>query len=151
MVLIAAASILAVSYVRPTFGDTPRVVNVVPWNNGDNAMLNVTIYHGLEGSSNFVNDVTVDIGGDVQSFPESVPHTYYDLLHSYFNVTVGPVTGITGTPTATVKAHCSIHGWSVENWSGQIPEFSSAILLTVLILCSGLALGLRKRRQSLCS
>ena len=124
--------------MKPVLADTPAVINVIPWKSGSDTMLNVTVYHDVSAEipGHYVDNIEVNVEGNIQNFPQGGPHAYYDTVKHYFNVTVGPITGITGTPTATVRAHCNIHLWSQSNWTGQIPEFSMPILLLALILAT---------------
>jgi hypothetical protein len=134
--VLALLLVVGLSLAKPAFADVPKVINVVAWKSGGNVMLNVTVYHnsvGAEMFGHYVDIVRVDVGGSVQDFPQSSPHTYYDLVNHYFNISVGPVTGITGTPTATVSAHCIINLWSLQDWIGQIPEFAMPLLLAFFV------------------
>lgn len=150
--LLAFSVLTSLSVVKPVLADTPRVINVIPWDSGGNTMLNVTVYHdaGAEVPGHYVDNIEVNAAGNIQNFAQSGPHTYYDIVNHYFNVTVGPITGITGTPTTTVRAHDIVHGWSVDNWTGQIPEFTTVILFSVLILATTTALFVfQKNRTSI--
>jgi hypothetical protein len=134
--------------VEPASADTPRVINVVAWNSGGNTMLNVTVYHdslGAEEGGHYVDNIEVDVGGSVQDFAQSGPHAYCDTVNHYFNVTAGPITGVTGTPAATVKAHCTIHGLSEQNWTGQIPEYTTLALILILLLASSVVIFVHRR------
>lgn len=139
--VLFSLALLSLSVAKPVLADTPAVITVVPWNSGSDTMLNVTVYHdvGAEVLGHYVDNIEVNVEGNIQNFPQGGPHAYYDTVKHYFNVTVGPITGITGTPTATVRAHCNIHLWSQSNWTGQIPEFSIPILLFTLILATSVA------------
>ena len=151
--VLASSILLSLSVAKPVLADTPAVINVIPWKSGSDTMLNVTVYHDAsfgptaEVPSHYVDNIKVNVEGNIQNFPQGGPHTYYDTGNHYFNVTVGPITGITGTPTATVSAHCNLHGDSTSNWTGPIPEFSMPILLLALILATSVAFfALRKTK-----
>ena len=147
--LLVSSILLGLNVAKPVLADVPAVINVIPWKSGSDVMLNVTIYHDADAevSGHYIDNIKVNIGGSIQDFAQSGPHTYYDTIKHYFNVTIGPVTGITGTPTATVSAHCNLHGDSTSNWTGQIPEFSMPFLLSALILATPIVfLALRKTK-----
>jgi hypothetical protein len=59
---------------------------------------------------------------------------------------LGPVSG---TTTITVQAHCNVHGWSIVNWTGVIPEFQLLVLLLMLVLTGSIAV-LFSRKIKLC-
>jgi hypothetical protein len=145
--ILVSSILFTLSVAKPVLADVPRVIDVVPWSSGSDVMLNVTIYHdvGAEVTGHYVDNIEVNVGGNIQNFAQSGPHTYYDTNNHYFNVTVGPITGVTGTPTATVRAHDNLHGWSQTNWTGQIPELSPQILLLALFLATFIAIIARSR------
>ena len=150
MSVLVMLAFAGVCLVKPAFADIPRIINVVPWNSGGNTMLNVTVYHdsfGAEEGGHYVDRIEVDVGSTIQNFTQAGPHAYYDAVNHYFNVTVGPITGVTGTPTATVKAHCTIHLWSTQNWTGQIPEYTTLALLLILLLASPVVIFVRRRNS----
>lgn len=146
--ILVTSLFFSLSIAKPVLADKPSVLNVIPWNSGGNTMLNVTVYHNGETDGHYVNNITVSIGGDIQYFSQSSLHTFYDPINHYFNVTVGPIIGITGTPTATVGAICSIHGPSDVNWAGPIPEFTLPVLLIALTLCTSIAVFILRKAKT---
>jgi hypothetical protein len=133
--------LLIVSFATPVSAIVPQVTNVVVWNSGGDTILNVTVYHDPETSSHYVDEIEVDVNGAVQSFQVAVqPTTTFTIPCN-----LGP---IEGTPSATVRAHCTLHGWS--SWYGplEIPEFSLLVLLLTLTLVTSLAVfAFRKIRS----
>jgi len=137
MILIISV-FLCVSFVTPVFAIVPQVTDVVVWNSGGDTILNVTVFHDPETSLHHVDMIEVDVSGNIQSFPVEVqPTTTFTIPCN-----LGP---IEGTPSARVRAHCTVDGWN--SWSEllQIPEFSLPVLLLTLILIASLAFfALRK-------
>jgi len=39
---------------------------------------------------------------------------------------------INGNPSATLRVHCNLHGWSLPYGPIQVPEFSPSVLLLAL-------------------
>jgi len=143
--ILTSSIFLSLNPAKPALAGQPSVLNVIPWSNGGNTMLNVTVYHSPgEVGSHFVNNITVSVDGNVQYFSQSGPHTFYDSSN-HFNVTVGPVTGVTGTPTAIVGAICSFNGPSEVNWTGQIPEFTLPLLLMAFVPCTFIAVFVMRK------
>jgi len=137
LMLLVAALFLCGSLVSPAFAIVPEVRSVIPYDVGGTTYLNVTVYHQPEDSVHYVRFIRVIIGGnttDLTIGPQ--PLTPPDLV----NFTVAyPLGSVSGTPTITVDAYCTFHGWASDNlpptdWVGQIPEFSSAALLITLAL-----------------
>jgi len=129
------------------FADTPQVRNVVVWDDGGDTKLNATVYHNGEVPGHFVDLLTVTLTGGTdpfQNFTQTGPHTL-DPGTSTFNVTldVGPVSG---SPLATVQAHCNLHGWSSQNWTGVVPEYFQVMFPLMLFVTTSLVLLLFKRR-----
>lgn len=147
-VLFAALVLASSTLSKPGFADVPQVRNVTVWKDGDNTMLNVTVYHNQEIASHRIDSLTVTItagGNPFQTFPMNDPHTL-DQITSTFNVTlnIGPVTD---EPLATVQAHCNLHGDSSQNWTGTVPEFPAAILTLLLLATASLAAVLIRKSK----
>jgi hypothetical protein len=102
----------------------PDIQEVVFWNNGENAMLNVTIYHTPVTAFHYVDQIEVDIDGTVTSYPISQSSVTFTT-----QINLGQ---INGSPLGRTRVHCTIDGWS--SWSSQqaIPELS---LSTIISLC----------------
>ena len=117
------------------------------WNDGGDVKLNVTVYHNGEVPGHYVDTLTVTLtnGGNLsQTFPQSGPHTL-DPVNLTFNVTLD-IGQISGSPLANVQAHCNIHGWSSENWTGTVPEYPPQMLLLLFAAVTSLVLVARKTR-----
>jgi len=150
--LLTVALLFCLGLVKPVFANIPKVENVIAWKDGANTMLTVTIHHITEDSGHHVDEINVSVNGGIQSFPQNSPHLL-DLVTFTFHVTIGPITGVTGTPTATVSAHCSVNGWSSQlqggDWVGQIPEFSLPMLLVTMALVTFVfAVAVKKAKPS---
>jgi len=125
--------LLSVSFVTPVFAIVPQVTSVVVWNSGGDTILNVTVFHDPETSLHHVDEIEVDVSGNIQSFPVEVqPTTTFTIPCN-----LGP---IEGTPSAKVRAHCTVDGWNSWSEPFQIPEFSLPILLLTLTLVTSLAI-----------
>lgn len=132
MIVIFASLVLAgLSSVRSVLADVPQVQNVVVYQDGPDTKLNVTVYHFEETPSDYVDLLKVIVITGTpnvsQTFPQSGPHTLDPVTHT-FNVTldIGP---IGDEPLSQVQAHCISHGWSTQNWTGTVPEYSFPFLL----------------------
>jgi len=148
LLFVVVALFLSGSLVSPAFAIVPQVRSVIPYNVGSTTYLNVTVYHQPEEQLHYVNTIRVTMGGnttDLTIGPQ--PLTPPDFVNFTVAYPLGPVSG---TPTITVDAHCTIHGWASPNWTGQIPEFSTAVLLMTLALATVVvAFVLRKFRSNI--
>jgi desulfoferrodoxin (superoxide reductase-like protein) len=133
--LILVASVLFTYSAGPAFAVVPEVRSVVPWNNGSNVILNVTVYHTPEISVHHVDAIEVTMGANTTDLGIGVQNLSPDDTFTV-SYNLGPVSG---TPTITVRAHCNVHGWSTVNWSGVIPEFQVPVLLLALVLAGSIA------------
>jgi len=148
IVLAAVLTLVCLSSTGRVFADTPQVRNVVVWDDGGTTRLNVTVYHNGEVPGHFVDLLTVTLTGGAnpfQNFTQTGPHTL-DPDTSTFNVTpdIGPVSD---TPLATVQAHCNLHGWSSQNWTGAVSEYAQVMFVLTLSVTMSLVLLLFKRRS----
>jgi hypothetical protein len=131
IVILASLFLAGLSSVRIVLADIPKVLNVVVYQDGPDTKLNVTVYHFEETLSDYVDFLRVYVITGArnvsQTFPQSGPHTL-DPVTQTFNVTldIGP---IGDEPLAQVQAHCISHGWSSQNWTGTVPEYSFPLLL----------------------
>jgi hypothetical protein len=103
----------------------PVVQEVVFWENGENTMVNVTVYHTPVNTFHYVDQIEVDIDGTITSYPVSQSSTTFTA-----QINLGQ---ISGNPPARARAHCTIDGWS--SWSSQqtIPELSLWITIPLYI------------------
>jgi len=137
ILILVISILLSASFAEPVFAIVPEVRNVVAYNVGGSTFLNITVYHYPEDASipHYVDIIRVTVGTNTTDLtigpkPLSPDDTF---IVSY---NLGPVEG---TPTATVQVHCIVNGWSVVNWTGQVPEFSLPVLLLTLVLVTSLA------------
>jgi desulfoferrodoxin (superoxide reductase-like protein) len=132
---ILIASVLFTCFAGSVFAVVPEVRSVVPWNNGSSVILNVTVYHTPEISVHHVDAIEVTMGANTTDLSIGVQNLSPD---DTFTVPydLGPVSG---TTAITVRPHCNVHGWSIVNWTGVIPEFQLLILLLALVLAGSIA------------
>jgi uncharacterized membrane protein YozB (DUF420 family) len=144
MMIIGLSILFTLNLASPSFAIIPQIKNVVVYESGGSTYLNITVYHSPETSSHYVNIIEV-------TFNTNTTHWNIDPQplspDSTFNVTydVGPVAG---NPTATVRAHCTVDGWSNVNWSGPIPEFQTMALVLLLLVVSLATLVVYKVKSS---
>jgi hypothetical protein len=84
-----------------------------------------------------VTQLTIDLQ------PVSEPYNNFTIQYD-----LGP---IIGNPTINVDAHCIVNGWasaSLQNWEGQIPEFSLPMLLLTLILATSVITFVVRKAKS---
>jgi hypothetical protein len=149
IVVVAASMLVCLGSTRNILADTPQIRNVIVWNDGGSTKLNVTVYHNGEVPDHYVDtlSVTVTSGTNLsQTFPQSGPHAL-DPDTLTFNVTLD-IGLVSDAPLATVRAHCNIHGWSSQNWTGVVPEYSQLTLLLMLVAVVPVALLVHKIRRN---
>ena len=134
----------SLTLVKLGFADVPQIRNVAVWKDGANMMLNVTVYHNQEIVSHRVDSLTGTVGSNTMTFPQSAPGVL-DPSSSTFNVTLN-IGSVTDAPSATVQAHCNLHGNSSQNWTGTVPEFSLAAL-TLLMVATASLIGILLRKS----
>jgi hypothetical protein len=122
--LLASVAFSLCVFVADVQAIVPEIQEVVFWNNGENAMVNVTFYHTPVTAFHYVNQIEVDIDGVVTSYPISQPSVTFTA-----QINLGQ---ISGNQLGRTRAHCTIDGWS--SWSSQqtVPELS---LSTIISLC----------------
>jgi hypothetical protein len=132
MIILGLSILITLNLASPSFADIPQIKNVIVYQTSGSTYLNITVYHSTEISSHYVDIIEVTFTTNTTHWNITPQILSPD---STFNVTydVGPVVG---NPTATVRAHCIIHGWSDVNWSGPIPEFQTMALLSLLLVAS---------------
>jgi hypothetical protein len=150
LTLVAAILVLVFLFsARDAFADVPRIMNVAVWNDGGNIKLNVTVYHNGETSGHYVDmlNVTLTSGGSLlQSFPQSGPHTL-DPSTLTFNVTLD-IGQVSDAPLGVVTAHCNLHGWSSQNWTGVVPEYPEQMLIVLFAVVMSVALPAHRIKLS---
>ncbi len=139
LLIILVSSILTYMTKSVTAGD-PIINDVVVFEDSGITKLNVTVFHSPQYSIHYLDSIEVDLNGSVASFP--VAHR----PENTFTITcdLGP---ILGTPTATVRAHCNVDGYSQSSYGPiVVPEFPAISLLIVLVLTSLAATFLFNKR-----
>ena len=134
--LLVFVTILSLSLsLINVFADVPSVTELMIDMNGD--LLTIDIRHSSPSSSHYVDEIQVDIDGNV---------SVYDLTEqssNTFNVNVTVDTD--GASEIMVRAHCNVHGWStwsilegdeepIEESDGGIPGYPPESVLMSLIL-----------------
>lgn len=136
--------LLNIYLTQPVYATVPVVQNVTVFDVGGNTYLNITVFHTPENQSHYVDKVEVILGSNTTDLTVGVQPPG---VVSIFTVTydVGPVAD---TPTATVRAHCIVDGWSATNWTGTVPEFPVATLTFLLVFLASLVMiWLRKHNN----
>lgn len=126
---------------RPVIAGYPVVNDVVVFEDAGNTMLNVTVFHSPQNPVHYLDFVEVDLNGTILTFPVDY------RSETSFTVTcdLGP---IVGTPTATVRAHCKIDGYSQSSFGPiVVPEFPMSSLLLILVLTTFIAAILCSRKS----
>ncbi|MEJ2242105.1 MAG: hypothetical protein P8Y18_08185 [Candidatus Bathyarchaeota archaeon] len=115
--------------LNPVYANVPSILNVEPWVNGTNTILNITVSHLGATNSHFINTVQVEIDGVVNNLNLN-PQTTDTFIVQY---NMGE---LNSEPTVRVRAHCNVHGYS--NWSTAetIPEFEATNPLIIFIILS---------------
>ena len=114
--------------VAPVKAIVPQIQDVIVWNSGGETILNITVYHTPVTSLHHVDGVEVDVEGSVTNFPADQSSTTFII-----QTNLGQ---ITGTPSTTVRVHCTIDGWSSWSETFQIPEFPSWIILPFFVIAT---------------
>jgi hypothetical protein len=144
---LAMLVLLSVILSKPVSAPVPIVQNVVAYDVGGSTFLNITVWHNIEIASHYIDVIRVVLSGNTTDLQIGVqPLT----PSGTFNITY-PLGQISGSPTITVDAHCTVNGWasSLEHqWTGQIPEFPTPVLMLAMALTASLAaLVLRKAKS----
>jgi hypothetical protein len=136
MIVISSSSIFIVS-VAPVEAIVPQVQDVIVWNNGGDTILNITVHHTPVTVLHHVDRIEVDVDGSITNYPVDQPSTTF-----IFQANLGQ---ITGTPSARVRAHCTVDGWSIWFETLQIPEFTSWIILPLFMTATFIVIFYRNR------
>lgn len=133
VLILAIFTLSCACIANPAFAIIPQVQNVVVYDIGGTTYLNITVYHDPEISSHHVDTIEVAYDTNTTDLP-------IDVQSSTTFIIVYVVGVLTDTPTATVRAHCNVHGWSDVNWTGPITEFPYSLLPLVFLLIMSLAI-----------
>lgn len=141
---ISVFSVLICAYLtRPVFAGYPMVNDVVVFEDAGNTMLNVTVFHSPQNPAHYLDFVEVDLNGTILTFPVDY------RPENTFTVTcdLGP---IIGDPTATVRAHCNIDGYSQSSFGPiVVPEFLNSSLLLMFLLAISIIAILHASRSNI--
>jgi len=143
LLLIGFLVFLSPSFLRPASAIVPEVRNVTAYNVGGSTYLNVTVFHDPEIPAHYVNLIEVTFNGNTTTLTIG-PQTLAPDNTFIVQYDAGP---ISGTPTATVRAHCIVNNWSVVNWTGPIPEFSSFFIVPLFMVATLLAVAVYRRKR----
>jgi hypothetical protein len=133
------------SQIRPALALTPSVDAPLVWTSGTHTILNITVRHEIIPAepSHYVNFVEVDIDGTTHTINLSPPQPDHFFIVQY------DMGEVAATPTVKARAHCTIHNFSAYSPSVQVPEFSFAQLLLILVTILGLVVLVRSKVHSL--
>jgi hypothetical protein len=143
LTLMLVSGIITSSAIHPVLADVATIENVEPWISGADTILNITIRHASPTSIHYVDRIEVDVNGSVE-FTTLFPQSTETFVVPY---NIGPVTG---TPSVSVRALCTIHAPS--DWSEPliIPELSVILFLLAFVLLPIIAhLSKRSRKKAL--
>ena len=106
-------------FIKPAFCHPGEVRDVVFMRFISSTHLNITVWHDIETSLHYVDTIEVTWGTNITSLAfEPKPLAPDGTFTVDYNM--GPVSG---TPTITVRARCTITGYSgATSWTGTIPE-----------------------------
>ena len=146
MLMLGILTSLSSGFIGPVFSHPAEVRNVVSEDVNGSTHLNITVWHDVETSLHHVDNVEVTFGTNTTSLmigpqllkPDGTFTIEYDLGQ------------ISGTPIINVRARCTISGYSdAVPWSGQIPEFSSIIILPLFMIAALFMVVLLKKRGAI--
>jgi hypothetical protein len=106
--------------------------------------LNITVWHDIETLLHYVDTIEVTWGTNITSLTMAPKPLRPDGTFT-IDYNMGPVSG---TPTITVRASCTVTGYSGSiPWNGQIPEFFTLALLPIFMIGTLVSMILLKRAQ----
>lgn len=113
----------------PVNADVPTLIDIEPWINGTETILNITVRHSAPTSSHYIDIIQVDIEGAVNDVnlnsqsinPFTIQYNMGELISE---------------PSVRIRAHCNLHGWGGWSTSQIIPELSFSHLIIVLAVLS---------------
>jgi hypothetical protein len=144
MLALIALVWASASRVGPAFSHAPEVRSVVPRDVDGATHLNITVWHDIETLLHYVDTIEVTWGTNITSLTMDPKPLRPDGTFT-IEYNMGPVSG---TPPITVRASCTITGYSGSiPWNGQIPEFSTLALLPIFIIGTLVSMILLKRAQ----
>jgi hypothetical protein len=127
VLILAIVTLLSVGLTNPVFGGIPVIQNVVVYDVGGSIYLDITVVHSPEILAHHVDKIQVTFGTNTtEKLIDVQSSTTFTITY-----VVGPVADI---PTATVKSHCNVDGWSIQDWAGLITEFPNSLLLLAFLL-----------------
>ena len=146
MLALIALVWVSASQVGPAFSHAPEVRSVVPRDVDGTTHLNITVWHDIERLLHYVDIIEVTWSTNITSLTMDPKPLRPDGTFT-IDYSMGPVSG---TPTITVKASCTITGYAGSiPWNGPIPEFSTLALLPIFMIGTLAAVILFKQRQAL--
>ena len=125
-------------YTAPVYADVPSILNIEPWKNGTETILNITIRHTAPSSGHYIDLIQIDTDGIVNDLILD-PQTSNPFIVNY---NLGE---LSGEPSVKVRAHCNLHGWGGWSSSQIIPEFSSLIIISLFLTATLLIMLTRKK------
>jgi len=136
---LAVSIMLSLWSMRSVGADVPNVLQIVDISQPSMGRIRLQIRHANPSSSHYVNEVEVDINGQVTKFnlqPQTTNPFTVELDLGVFQ----------GKPNVRARANCNLHGWS--SWSDQIqiPEFVRVTPLLFAALAASLVITKRIRK-----
>lgn len=107
------------SFIKPAFCHAAEIRDVVPGAVDGAIHLSITVWHNVESSLHYVDIIEVTWGDNVTSLTIAPASLAPDGTFTV-DYNMGPVSG---TPTITVRARCTLTGYSgAVSWTGTITE-----------------------------
>lgn len=90
------------TFLTPVYADVPIILNVEPWINGTDTVLNITVRHLGPTSSHYINTVEVEIDGVINNLNLNPQTT--DTFTVQYNMGE-----LNSELSVRVRAHCVVH------------------------------------------
>jgi hypothetical protein len=146
MLMLVILTSLSSVFIRSVFSHPTEVRNVVSEDVNGSVHLNITVWHDVETSLHYVDNVEVTFGTNTTSLMIGPQPLKPDGTFT-FDYDLGQ---ISDTPIINVRARCTISGYSgAVPWTGQIPEFSSIIILPLFMIAALFMVVLFKKRGAI--
>ena len=141
VILLVAFSLLSVSNaITAVTANVPSIIQIDNISQGSSGRIKVQITHLNPSPSHYVDQVEVDVNGNV------MPFSLQPQSGNPFTVEFD-VGALQGTPNVRVRSHCSVHGWSPWSNQVQIPEYTQVGLTIIAALVASLLVMRRITRK----
>ena len=144
-VCLAAISVVMLGSVRTVGANVPVVVSIANASTATELMATITVAH-IDGMSattmHYIDIIEVNVGGNIKVFTFDNPLQGTPFVNTF---DLGP---LPATPvTVSVRAHCSVYGWSDVSSSVAVPEFPVGTLGVFAIALAATLLAMKRQRQ----